>query len=123
MFLRDPYLQIDMSYKKLFTPIVCFFGVIFQYTHDWFQKYLENCFKCGKVIEEETIRPTDTGKPYHAECYVGTVLDSETGKKRKLVRLDKCSKSFNPWFLMYFLSNVWFRELATLLTSYKVEFT
>ena len=84
---------------------------------------MENCFKCGKVIEEETIRPTDTGKPYHAECYVGTVLDSETGKKRKLVRLDKCSKSFNPWFLMYFLSNVWFRELATLLTSYKVEFT
>merc|ERR1711953_514638 len=32
-------------------------------------KFLENCTKCGRMIENETIRPKESGKPYHAECF------------------------------------------------------
>ena len=35
-------------------------------------KFLENCTKCGKVIENETIRPKESGKPYHADCFTCT---------------------------------------------------
>ena len=34
-----------------------------------FQKFLEKCTKCGEVIENETVRPKDSGKPYHADCF------------------------------------------------------
>lgn len=32
-------------------------------------KFLECCNKCGKFIEAETLRPKETGKPYHPECF------------------------------------------------------
>eukprot|EP00093_Oithona_nana_P003123 03123.XXX_42757_40390_1 [CDS] Oithona nana genome sequencing. len=35
-------------------------------------KFLENCTKCGKIIENETIRPKESGKPYHADCFCCT---------------------------------------------------
>ena len=35
----------------------------------FFQKFLEKCAKCGEVIENETVRPKDSGKPYHADCF------------------------------------------------------
>ena len=36
------------------------------------QKFLDNCTKCGKIIENETIRPKESGKPYHADCFCCT---------------------------------------------------
>ena len=38
-------------------------------------KFLENCTKCGKMIENETIRPKETGKPYCPECFCCTKCD------------------------------------------------
>lgn len=35
-------------------------------------KFLDNCTKCGKIIENETIRPKESGKPYHADCFCCT---------------------------------------------------
>ena len=32
-------------------------------------KFFEKCTKCGLVIENETIRPKESGKPYHADCF------------------------------------------------------
>jgi hypothetical protein len=32
-------------------------------------KFLETCAKCDKIIENETIRPKESGKPYHADCF------------------------------------------------------
>jgi len=32
-------------------------------------KYLEKCTKCDKVIENETVRPKGSGKPYHTDCF------------------------------------------------------
>jgi len=35
-------------------------------------KFLDNCTKCEKIIENETIRPKESGKPYHADCFCCT---------------------------------------------------
>ena len=42
------------------------------------QKYLETCTKCGKKIEENTIRTKGSNDAYHPDCFVchtcGSVL-------------------------------------------------
>ena len=49
------------------------------YDHNFiFQDFLESCVKCGKKIEENTIRTKGSDEAYHPDCFVclkcGSVL-------------------------------------------------
>ena len=46
-----------------------FFFVLLLFNFPSLQKYLEKCTKCDKVIENETVRPKGSGKPYHTDCF------------------------------------------------------
>ena len=58
--------SLIFSCPRVVQNIVLYFLV---YPMISFQKFLEKCTKCGEVIENETVRPKDSGKPFHADCF------------------------------------------------------
>ena len=63
---------------------------------------MEKCTKCDLIIENETIRPKDSGKPFHAECFCcaecGKTLQGKyfTTEKGMLCEEDFAVSDYNP---------------------------